>query len=140
MYWGRSLKYAFLHFLYWGQGLKHVFILFVLSVNRVGPLKNTAMCLHFNSLRQYINKTSISCILLVQVLEIKRSWVKGRDAKSPALRWTLQLWDHISSLQIRSKLEIENYPLVPPLKIFLQLRLQKGLASLVKGILDFKGY
>ncbi len=52
--------------------------LFVLSVNRVsvnrgGPLKNTAMCLLFNSLRQYISKTSISCILLVQILEIKRS-------------------------------------------------------------------
>jgi hypothetical protein len=32
--------------------------------------------------------------------------IVDRDAKSPALRWTLQLSDHISSLQIRSKLEI----------------------------------
>ncbi len=47
--------------------------LFVLSVNRGGPLKNTAMCLLFSSLRQYISKTSISCILSVQILEIKRS-------------------------------------------------------------------
>jgi hypothetical protein len=47
----------------------------------------------------------------------------------------LQLWDHNSSLQIRSKLEIHKFsfrptfdsPLTPPLKYFLKLRLQKGL-------------
>jgi hypothetical protein len=61
---------------------------------------------------------------------------------------SLQLWDHISSLQIRSKLEIENFSFGPPFgfqandekfwklsfgtpfKNFLQLGLQKELASL----------
>ncbi len=36
-----------------------------------------------------------------------------RDTKSLVLRWSLQLWDDICSLQIRSKLKIENFSCVP---------------------------